>query len=134
MPAASCVCSTTRIASSSACSEGAAASQSGSGYEPTTVVLIFGAFITMIIIHQMVKTFPDIAALEELMTRPSPALSADLARVPGDILIMGVGGKMGPTLARMAKRAAPDRRVIGVARFSEKGLREKLEGQGVECI
>ncbi|HUN70100.1 MAG TPA: NAD(P)-dependent oxidoreductase [Burkholderiales bacterium] len=78
--------------------------------------------------------FEDAAALEEFMTRPSPALAADLGRAPGDILILGVGGKMGPTLARMAKRAAPRRRVIGVARFSEKGLREKLEAQGVECI
>jgi len=68
------------------------------------------------------------------MTRPSGALADALARAPGDILILGVGGKMGPTLARMAKRAAPDRRVVGVARFSEKGLREKLERQGVECI
>ena len=78
--------------------------------------------------------FKDVDALEEFMTRPSPALAADLARAPGDILILGVGGKMGPTLARMAKRAVPERRVIGVARFSEKGLREKLEAQGVECI
>jgi len=78
--------------------------------------------------------FGDVAALEEFMTRPSPALAADFARAPGDILILGVGGKMGPTLARMAKRAAPARRVIGVARFSEEGLREKLEAQGVECI
>ena len=78
--------------------------------------------------------FKDVPALEEFMTRPSPALAADLERAPGDILILGVGGKMGPTLARMAKRAAPERRVIGVARFSEKGLREKLESQGVECI
>ena len=78
--------------------------------------------------------FEDVAALEEFMTRPSPALAADLERAPGDILVLGVGGKMGPTLARMAKRAAPRRRVIGVARFSEKGLREKLEAQGVECI
>ena len=68
------------------------------------------------------------------MTRPSPELAADLARAPGDILVLGVGGKMGPTLARMAKRAAPERRVVGVARFSERGLREKLEGQGIECI
>src|SRR6478735_7151818 len=92
-----------------------------------------GAFIAAIIIHQMVN-FEDVAALEERMTRPSPALVADLARAPGDILVLGVGGKMGPTLARMAKRAAPERRVIGVARFSEQGLREKLEQQGVECI
>ena len=78
--------------------------------------------------------FAGVEALEDFMTRPSGALAADLARAPGDILVLGVGGKMGPTLARMAKRAAPDRRVIGVARFSEKGLREKLEGWGVECI
>ena len=68
------------------------------------------------------------------MTRPTPELESDLARASGDILILGVGGKMGPTLARMAKRAASGRRVIGVARFSEKGLRAKLEAQGVECI
>ena len=68
------------------------------------------------------------------MTVPSAALVADLARAPGDILVLGVGGKMGPTLARMAKRAAPGSRVIGVARFSEKGLREKLERHGIECI
>ena len=68
------------------------------------------------------------------MTRPTPQLEADLARAGGDILILGVGGKMGPTLARMAKRAAPGRRVIGVARFSETDLRAKLEAQGVECI
>ena len=53
------------------------------------------------------------------MTRPSAELAADLARVPGDLMVLGVGGKMGPTLARMAKRADPARRVIGVARFSE---------------
>jgi nucleoside-diphosphate-sugar epimerase len=78
--------------------------------------------------------FDSAHALEEFMTRPTPELESDLARTSGDILILGVGGKMGPTLARMAKRAAPGRRVIGVARFSEKGLRGKLEAQGVECI
>jgi nucleoside-diphosphate-sugar epimerase len=79
-------------------------------------------------------SFRDEAELEEVMTRPSPALVADLAAVPGDLLILGVGGKMGPTLARLAKRADPKRRVIGVARFSEKGLRERLTGWGIECI
>jgi nucleoside-diphosphate-sugar epimerase len=77
---------------------------------------------------------PDVATLEELMSRPSAALQEALARVPGDLLVLGVGGKMGPTLARMARRAAPERRVIGVARFSEPGLREQLQAHGVECI
>src|SRR3970282_2747194 len=78
--------------------------------------------------------FPDVAALEDFMTRPTPQLEADLARASGDILILGVGGKMGPTLARMAKRAAPGKRVIGVARFSEPHLRQRLESWGVECV
>lgn len=78
--------------------------------------------------------FEDIAELEEAMSRPSAGLKASLARAPGDILVLGVGGKMGPTLARMAKRADPARRVIGVARFSQAGLREELQGHGIECI
>jgi nucleoside-diphosphate-sugar epimerase len=80
------------------------------------------------------ERFADVAALEDFMTAPTPALEADLARAPGDLMVLGVGGKMGPTLARMARRAAPGRRVIGVARFTEKGLREKLEAAGIECI
>ncbi|MCW5731076.1 MAG: NAD(P)-dependent oxidoreductase [Alphaproteobacteria bacterium] len=68
------------------------------------------------------------------MTEPGPELVADLEKAPGDLIILGVAGKMGPTLARMAKRAAPSRRVIGVARFSEPGVRERLAAQGIECI
>ena len=78
--------------------------------------------------------FDDLAHLEAVMSQPSPALVDTLAKVDGDILVLGVGGKMGPTLARMAKRATPGRRVIGVARFSEPGLRAQLESHGIECI
>src|SRR5919109_3678213 len=78
------------------------------------------------------RRFADVEELEEFMTRPTAELAADLARADGDILVLGVGGKMGPTLARMAKRAG--KRVIGVARFSERGLREKLEAWGIECV
>jgi hypothetical protein len=78
--------------------------------------------------------FADEDALEDFMTLPSPALAAELTAVPGDLMLLGVGGKMGPTLARLARRAAPGKRIIGVARFSEAGLRQKLEGWGVECI
>jgi nucleoside-diphosphate-sugar epimerase len=76
----------------------------------------------------------DVAHLEDVMTTPTAALIADLARAPGDIIVLGVGGKIGPTLARLAKRAAPERRVVGVARFSEGGLREALASAGIECI
>jgi nucleoside-diphosphate-sugar epimerase len=78
--------------------------------------------------------FDTIEAVEDFMTSPSAALTKDLAAIPGDILILGVGGKMGPTLARLAKRAAPSKRVMGVARFSEAGVREALEKVGVEPI
>jgi nucleoside-diphosphate-sugar epimerase len=80
------------------------------------------------------KRFESVAHLEDVMTTPSAGLVRDLARVPGDLIVLGVGGKMGPTLARLAKRAAPAKRVVGVARFSEPGRRESLERHGVECI
>ncbi len=72
--------------------------------------------------------------LDEFMSRPSEALIRDLEAVDGDIMVVGVGGKMGPTLARMAKRAVPNRRVIGVARFSDNEVKSYLETNGVETI
>src|SRR4051794_1121586 len=80
------------------------------------------------------ERFDDVAALEAFMALPTQALVDDLAAAPGDILILGVAGKMGPTLARLARAAAPGRRIIGVARFSEAGLRDRLEASGVETI
>jgi len=68
--------------------------------------------------------------LEELLSRPPPGFTLP----PGDILILGVGGKMGPTLARLARRADGARRIIGVARFSTPGLRDRLARQGIETI
>ncbi|MGQ0545570.1 MAG: NAD-dependent epimerase/dehydratase family protein [Betaproteobacteria bacterium] len=80
------------------------------------------------------ERFESVEELEDFMTEPGAELQADLAHADGDLMVLGVGGKMGPTLARMAKRAAPQKRVIGVARFSEQGLEQKLESQGIECI
>jgi nucleoside-diphosphate-sugar epimerase len=79
-------------------------------------------------------TISDIAALDELLCRPSQALIDDLRKVDGDIMILGVAGKMGPTLAGLAKAAVPDRRVIGVARFSDAGVKDWLEARGVQTI
>ena len=80
------------------------------------------------------QRFESVEALEDCMTEPTPGLVADLGAVDGDVMVIGVGGKMGPTLARMAKRAAPGKRVIGVARFSNPEARASLEAHGVECI
>jgi hypothetical protein len=80
------------------------------------------------------ETIPDIAALDDLLCRPSQALIDDLAKVDGDIMVLGVAGKMGPTLAGLAKATSPGRRVIGVARFSDAGAKAWLEARGIETI
>jgi len=79
-------------------------------------------------------TIPDIPALDDLLCRPSQALVDDLRRVDGDIMILGVAGKMGPTLAGLAKAALPDRRIIGVARFSDASVQGWLQMRGIETI
>lgn len=72
------------------------------------------------------------------MTAPSEALIADVSKLEGNLVILGVGGKMGPTLAKLAKRAFDaaglDKKVIGVSRFSSGSLQEELEAAGVETI
>lgn len=84
------------------------------------------------------KTPQDVTQLEQLLSEPSPQLVEELAALDGDILFLGVGGKMGPTMARMAKRASElagsRRRVYGVSRFREEGVRESLDQWGVETI
>ncbi len=80
----------------------------------------------------------NVAHLEELLSEPSPGAVDVLGRLEGDILLLGAGGKMGPTLARMARRASDlagvRRRVLAVARFSDRSLPEALAAHGVEPI
>jgi nucleoside-diphosphate-sugar epimerase len=80
----------------------------------------------------------DVEELEALLSEPTEATVRSLGALEGDIVILGVGGKMGPTLARMAKRASEaagvKRRVIGVSRFSSAGLERLLHSWGVETI
>ena len=80
------------------------------------------------------ERFASLAALENFLSEPTGELRADLEAVPGDILVLGVAGKMGPSLARMAKRAAPGKRVVGVARFSDPVVAEGLRQDGIETI
>ncbi|WP_315837186.1 NAD-dependent epimerase/dehydratase family protein [Bradyrhizobium prioriisuperbiae] len=79
-------------------------------------------------------TVESVAALDDLLARPTKALIDDLNRVDGDIMILGVAGKMGPTVAALAKAALPARRVIGVARFSDPPVKKWLEARGIETI
>jgi len=76
--------------------------------------------------------------LEDLLSEPTPELVGAFARISGDVLVLGVAGKMGPTLARLAvnasKAAGSTRRVIGVARFSDAATRAALESAGVSTI
>jgi nucleoside-diphosphate-sugar epimerase len=76
--------------------------------------------------------------LEEVMTTPTPALVQSVKGLGGDVILLGVAGKMGPTLARLVRRtldaAQITARVIGVARFSDPAARRKLDEAGVETI
>lgn len=80
----------------------------------------------------------SISELENKLSEPSEELVYDLKRLEGDILILGLGGKMGPSLAKLAVRALKeggvDKKIIGVSRFSKAGLREELEEYGVQTI
>ncbi len=72
--------------------------------------------------------------LEEALSRPAPDLAAGLASAPGDIVVLGAGGKMGPSLARMARRADPARRVVAVSRWSSHAAESALQASGVETM
>ena len=72
--------------------------------------------------------------LEEALSRPGPSLVATLARTPGDIIVLGAGGKMGPSLARMARRADPARRVIAVSRWTNHVAESALRAVGIETL
>lgn len=78
-------------------------------------------------------------SLEERLSRPTPLSIQALSQLAGDLLVLGMGGKMGPSLVRLARRSADiagqrDLRVIGVSRFSAAGLRDDLEREGIQTI
>jgi dTDP-4-dehydrorhamnose reductase len=80
----------------------------------------------------------DVDHLEDLLSEPSPGVVETMRRLQGDVLVLGVGGKMGPSLARMAKRASEAagvrRRVLGVSRFSSADLPAQLQRWGIEPV
>jgi nucleoside-diphosphate-sugar epimerase len=75
------------------------------------------------------------AELDDLLSTPRAETIAALDACPGDIVVLGAGGKMGPTLARMAARAATGaRRVIAVSRWSSASSERALNDAGVETV
>lgn len=80
----------------------------------------------------------DEEQLDDLLSEPTPGVIETLARLQGDILFLGVAGKMGPTLARMARRASDlartPRRIYGAARFTRPDLADWLQRHDIEPI
>lgn len=78
------------------------------------------------------------AELDEMLSRPRDATVAALRACPGDVIVLGAGGKMGPSLARMVVRAAAEaggtRRVIAVSRWSSPSAAHILNECGVETV
>ena len=76
--------------------------------------------------------------LNEMLVTPSDALVSDIAKIKGDIMVLGAGGKMGPTLCilatRAAERAGIEKRVIAVSRFGDADALALLHENGVETI
>lgn len=76
--------------------------------------------------------------LEEYLSRPTPETVEVFRNLDGDIIFLGIAGKIGPSLARMAKRACDEagvkKRIIGVSRFSNLEEKELIESFGIETI
>jgi len=86
----------------------------------------------------MIQTIRSTDELNRILSEPSDRLIEDLSDLKGDILLLGAGGKMGPSLAMMAQRtvelAGLSSRVIAVSRFSDPAQKTLLENQGVYTI
>ena len=76
--------------------------------------------------------------LEERLSRPTAGVLEALRRVPGDVIVLGAGGKMGPSLTTMVRRAVDEigdhRAVIAVSRFSSPDAANRLEGAGARVV
>ncbi len=76
----------------------------------------------------------DERGLENWLSEPLAATRAALQKIEGDVAVLGAGGKMGPTLAIMLKKAAPQKNVHAVSRFSDKQVRQRIEEYEVKVV
>src|SRR5688572_26696625 len=86
----------------------------------------------------MTQTIQSVDQLEALLSEPTEAVVETLRRLQGDIVLLGAAGKIGPSLARMARRASDlagiRRRIIGVSRFSAPEEQSRFHAHGIETI
>jgi nucleoside-diphosphate-sugar epimerase len=76
----------------------------------------------------------DESALEGILSEPSDATKEIVSGLDGDIVVLGAGGKMGPTLSMMLKKASSDKKIYAVSRFSDEDVRSRIEDAGVKTI
>jgi len=76
----------------------------------------------------------DEHSLEDVLSEPTDATRDIVAGLNGDIVVLGAGGKMGPTLAMMLKKASSGKNIYAVSRFSDKAARAKIERAGIKTI
>jgi uncharacterized protein YbjT (DUF2867 family) len=72
--------------------------------------------------------------LEGILSEPSDATKEIVAGLKGDIVVLGAGGKMGPTLSMMLKKASSDKKIYAVSRFGDEAVRSRIEDAGVKTI
>ncbi len=76
----------------------------------------------------------DESGLEDILSEPTEATRKVVAALNGDVVILGAGGKMGPTLAMMLKKASNGKNIYAVSRFSNKAVKANLEDVGIKTI
>jgi nucleoside-diphosphate-sugar epimerase len=76
----------------------------------------------------------DEHGLEQMLSEPAAGIREVVAGLKGDIVVLGAGGKMGPTLAMMLHRASAKRNVYAVSRFTDKAVKQRLEEAGVKTV
>jgi nucleoside-diphosphate-sugar epimerase len=76
----------------------------------------------------------DESGLEDILSEPTEATRKTVATLNGDIVVLGAGGKMGPTLAMMLKKASNGKDIYAVSRFSDKSVKARIEEAGVKTI
>ena len=76
----------------------------------------------------------DESGLDDILSEPAEATKKIVAGLSGEIVVLGAGGKMGPTLAMMLKKASPGKKIYAVSRFSDKAVQNRIEQAQVETI